>query len=263
MKKLALALVCLVSVAFFASCDPDPVIENPEPAISILETDGYLQNGDIIEMYYVYDYGFRCASNAETQANLAKFVVTCNGSLLCDTVISGTEFVYEGELYFDDSEKDFVGDAEIIATVTDVDGKSNKATIKVSVYKSDELEVYPFEWKREGSHDGVGLDGFGLKWTWNSKESFAVIEPLDDATLYIIPSEKWSEVVTESDLEALFSDGGVANQTNKYMGVSAWASHTYDDVIGTFYGGYYYLIHITKATVTSKGTNITIEGEYK
>ena len=40
MKKLALALVCLVSVAFFASCDP--TVEHPEPTIALLTGEGYI-----------------------------------------------------------------------------------------------------------------------------------------------------------------------------------------------------------------------------
>ena len=76
MKKLALALMCLVSVAFFASCDKDPiipidpVITHPEPSIVIIAEEGYLYDGQVIEANQVYPYGFRAASNDSTKKEL-------------------------------------------------------------------------------------------------------------------------------------------------------------------------------------------------
>lgn len=260
-----MALVCLVSVAFFASCDPKPVIEHPEPAISVLETEGFIQNGDVLELNTVYNFGFRCTSNAETQADLARLVITVDDGIWCDSVISGTEFVYSDELIWElPEEKEIIGSSEIIATVTDVDGKTNKAIIKVDINQEDNLVSTPFTWVRANGADGVGLDEVGLKWTRNvDREVFAVIEPVDGATLYSIPSEKWDEVTTEAELAALFSDGGVATAIKDYRGVSCAASHTYDDVIATYYEGYYYLIHITKCTVEQRAWVFTIEGEWK
>ena len=263
MKKLALALVCLVSVAFFASCDPE-VIENPEPSIAILAEEGYLTDGLVIDMNTEYPYGFVTASNPLTMKNLTRLVVVCGGETLCDTAISGTEFTYRGSIYFTNQDSRDLFDAEIIATVYDEAGKTNSASIKVQVDEESELEATPFIWKREGSNPGEGLAELGLKWTKNAKdEVFAVIEPVEGATLYSVPSEKWDEITTESELDALFSEGGIAQPIKDYRGVSAWASHEYDDVIATYYEGFYYLIHITKGTVSTKGTNITIEGEWK
>ena len=48
MKKLALALVCLVSVAFFASCDPE--ITNPEPTIAVITGENYVYDGQTIDV---------------------------------------------------------------------------------------------------------------------------------------------------------------------------------------------------------------------
>lgn len=263
MKKLFMALVCLVSVAFFASCDPDPVITNPEPAISVLDAEGYIQDGDVIDLDVDFLYGFRCASNAETQEELARLVIICSSEafesdvLLCDTAISGTEFVYEGSLYIE--AKEIIGEAEIIATVTDAAGKFNKASIKFSINYDDSLVAVPFQWVRANGADGTGLAELGLKWTTNRVS--AVIEPVEGAVLYSVPAEKWDEITTEAELDALFSDGGAAEAIKDYRGVSCDASHTYDDVIATWYDGYYYLIHITKCTV-SRWT-FTIEGEWK
>lgn len=267
MKKLFMALVCLVSVAFFASCDPDPVITNPEPAISVLETEGYIQNGDVIDLDVDFLYGFRCASNAETQEELARLVIICSSEafesdvLLCDTAISGTEFVYEGSLYIE--AKEIIGEAEIIATVTDAAGKFNKASIKFSINYDDSLVAVPFQWVRANGADGTGLAELGLKWEKNLKDVYAVIEPVEGAVLYSVPAEKWDEITTEAELDALFSDGGAAEAIKDYRGVSCTASHTYNDVIATWYEGYYYLIHVTKCTVAERGWYFTIEGEWK
>ena len=277
MKKLALALVCLVSVAFFASCDPQEIVQELQPSIEVLTGEDYLQNGDVIDMYELRDYGFRCASNPTSQAELAKFVLTStittgeddevpSISVICDSVISGTEFTYLGELYFEWEEKEIVASAEITATVTDVDGFTNQISFKIDINESEDLVTLPFQWTREGSNDGEGLAIFGLKWTRNldGKETFAVIEPLDNTVaMYSVPAEKWDEVQTITDKAALFSDGGAAEPIRDYRGVSAWASHEYNDVIATCYDGFYYLIHITKGTVTTKGTNIVIDGEVK
>ena len=60
MKKLALALVCLVSVAFFASCDP--TTDQPEPSIAILSgleyVNGTVDNPQIIPMDDNVDWKF-------------------------------------------------------------------------------------------------------------------------------------------------------------------------------------------------------------
>ena len=271
MKKLVLALMCLVSVAFFASCDPEPVIENPEPAISVLTTDGYLQDGDIVEMYEVNAYGFVCASNAETQAELARLVVVCGETILCDTAISGTEFTYEDELYFDDGEREIVGDAEIIATVTDVDGKFNKASIKLQVNKEDNLIAEPIEWTKWG-HDVPDLSGYGLEMQeGNWKSPFVHIYPTEGSTLYVIENdtEDWYEAVeTGTNLIGLYSM--LAEQQNPctdYNRIDCNASARYDDVLITGDPeGYVHAIHITATTVAvvpPQGTKIVISGEAK
>ena len=71
MKKLALALVCFVSVAFFASCT-EPVA-NPEPSIAVMTGDNYIYDGQTIDLYQEYNLGFRVASNSQTLKELASF----------------------------------------------------------------------------------------------------------------------------------------------------------------------------------------------
>ena len=260
MKKLALALVCLVSVAFFASCDPK--VEHPEPSIAVIAEEGYLTDGQVIDMYEVYNFGFRVAANAETQKDLAKLVVSCNGVNICDSVISGKEFVYRDIIMFTDEEKEIVGEAEIIAIVTDAAGQTNQATIKVELNAEDYLEASDFTWNRHGGQDATGLEPFGLKWERNAKEIYAVIEPLDDALLYRFDAGVWDRVQTEADLAALLTE---ATPIDQFKEVSCTQPEMeYDIVLATTYMGFNYLIHVTHSEVyTFKGTDITITGQYK
>ena len=73
MKKLALALMCLVGVAFLSSCDPEePVVQNPEPTITIMASEGFItgtvDNPTVIDLYepVATKFGFKVESNAET-----------------------------------------------------------------------------------------------------------------------------------------------------------------------------------------------------
>ena len=261
-----MALVCLFSVAFFASCDPE-VIENPEPSIDVLVGEGYLYDGQVIEMYEVYSYAFGAASNPLTMKELTNLRIVCGETILCDTNINCTDFSFEGQIYFDDQEeREIVGEAEIIATVTDAAGKTNSAKISISVNKEDNLITTPFEWVRANGSAATGLDEFGLQWSRNLKDrTNAVIEPIrgEDVVMYSIPAEKWDEVKTAADKAALFSDGGVAEVITDYRGVQMESTAEYDDVIASFYKGEYYLLHITKCTVEQRYYVFTIEGEVK
>lgn len=269
MKKLVLALVCFVGVAFFASCDPDVVL-NPEPSIAILAEEGYLADGDVIDMEVEYPYGFRVASNAETQVELSNLTIVCNGSTLCDTTISGTEFVYRGTIYFtnaDDSRDVF--DAEIIATVTDANGKTNKASIKLGVNEAVLLTVTDFTWNRHGGQAATGgLEELGLEWKLNAlKEIYAVITPMEGATMYRFDEgvrDVWNNTVTVADKATLFGDETLTPITELKEVSCTAPEKEYDIVIGTVYNGETHLIHITKSTVfTFKGTDVTITGQVK
>ena len=70
MKKLALALVCLVSVAFFASCTPEG-----DPTIQVLNEEGYVQSGDVVDVNTDFNFGFVMASNAQTGKELTSLIL--------------------------------------------------------------------------------------------------------------------------------------------------------------------------------------------
>ena len=277
MKKLALALVCFVSVAFFASCNPE--ITNPEPSIAIMTGENYMYDGQTIDLNQEYLLGFRAASNSQTMKELASFTLVCKILDLDDTeiytvdttcAISGTEYVYQETMSF--GTRELVGKLAFTATVTDVDGKINSVTINLNVNQpAVELEPKDFSWLRKGSEDGTGLAEYGLEWTGNGKEVFAIIKPVTGAKLYMLPADVWEATTTDIEKAALFTEGTLISEISDFRGVSAWNSNDYDYVIATLYDDEYHLIHITHGDVQSitnaQGqyirTDITITGQSK
>lgn len=273
MKKLALALMCLVSVAFFASCNPDVV--NPEPSIAIMTGDNFVYDGQTIDLGTEYQIGFRAASNSQTSKELSKFNVLITFADLeseisysSDTTIniSGTEYVFQETLSFG-IERELVAKVVVTATVTDVDGKTNSATINLNLNQpAQPLVASAFTWNRHGGDDATGLDEFGLKWERNlSKAIYAVIEPVDGAILYKFDPSVWNTTTTDLEKAALFSEATPADpQQWKEFNVAGATTQEFDVVLGTAYQGEFHLIHITKGTYyTFKGTDATIEGEAK
>jgi hypothetical protein len=262
MKKLALALVCLISVAFFASCTPEG-----QPTISVLPGEEYVHDGDIINVNEEFNIGFTMASSIETGQKLASFTLVIDDETYETVKLDDTEYTFERTLALNvvPNRDDDMDNMVITATVTDVLGQSASVTMTLIIDGTQELILENFEWKRDGSTPGTGLESFGLKWESNVKEVHAVIQTIsDDVELYEIPAEKWAQVTTQPEKVALFGEGGVATPIRSYKGVSAEASNNYDDVIATHYNGEYYLIHVTRGQVSYDGaTHITITGEWK
>ena len=267
MKKLALALVCLLGVAFLTSCDPKNVVENPEPSITFMTGDTYIQDGDVLDYYGVYQFGVRAASNPETLEDLARLIISYNSEdveepiALIDTLISGKEFSFEDYIYFAD-EKTIIASFELIAEVIDVAGEKKSISMKCDVDWDDTLEATPFEWRRDDGGAGTGLEKFGLKWTTNvNDKSHAVIEPLEDATLMVFDPDDWKNVNTVTEKVNLFTEHSIA--ITQYESISTSASSDYDLVIGTIYNEETYLIHITHCDVYKRGWHFVITGEAK
>ena len=240
------------------------IVEHPEPSIAFIIGEGYLADGDVVEIGVLYRYGLRAASNSETMKELSKLDVVCDGAIIFEKELSCYDYDYSGWVEFtDEMNREIVGSAEIIAKVTDIAGQTNQARIKVEVIQQDvELEVNPFSWYRDGGAQGVGLDDFGLKWVKNQRDIYAVIEPVDGAVLFSFPSECWDMIVTATDKEEYFEDAGTPIED--YRGVSCTAPNKYyDDVIGTIYHGEYHLIHITESVSEIRKTITHIYGETK
>lgn len=265
MKKLALALVCLISVAFFASCTPEG-----QPTISVLPGEEYVHDGDKINVNQEFNIGFTMASSIETGQKLASFTLVIDDETFETVKLDDTEFTFERTLALNTvpTRDDDMTKVVITGTVTDVAGQSASVTMTLILDETQELIVEGFEWNRRGGAAATGnLAEFGLEWTSNIKEVHAVIKTInDDVKLYQIPAEKWAEVTTQPEKVALFAEEGIALPIRTYNGVSAEVSHQYDDVIATYYNGEYYLLHITEGIVTTEqgvGTIITIKGESK
>ena len=274
MKKLALALVCLVSVAFFASCTPE--VTDPEPSIAVVTGDNYVYDGQTIDLYHDYMIGFHAASNSQTSKELATFSLnvklyegTEESRPVDDTTyaytISGAEYTFNDTIRFE-LDRDLVGKVEYTATVTDVDGKSNSTTVTLNLNLAEEpLTIADFEWYRLGN-TVTGLAEYGLKWEQNLKSPYAQIKPMDGVILYKFDSNVWDEITFESEKVALFSDG--ATTASVYNNVDVNQSAMYDDVIGTrTTDGKYHLIHVTSSRILAYqapyGTPCYIYGQAK
>lgn len=261
MKKLALALVCLISVAFFASCTPEG-----QPTISVLPGEEYVHDGDIINVNEEFNIGFTMSSSIESGQKLASFTLVIDDETFETVKLDDTEFTFERTLALNTVDtRDDIDNVVITGTVTDVLGKSASVTITLILDETQELILENFEWNRHGGAAATGnLAELGLAWNTNEKDVFAVITAVEGAELFEVPAEKWSQITTEPEKVALFSEGGGALPIRAYKGVSAFASNNYNDVIATRYNGEYYLIHITEGIVsTFKGTDVTIKGEWK
>ena len=264
MKKLALALVCLVSVAFFASCTQE--VQNPEPSIAIYAGgQDYLFDGKVVDVNVDYPFAFKAASNAETQKDLATFKIYIDDELKLDSVISGKEYEFTGTFSYD-FRNNIIDQTVIKAVVTDVAGKMNTATINLQINQPEEaLAVGDFDWYRLGTQEQTGLAEYGLKWEQNAKETHAQIKPLDGVILYKFDSSVWDEVTYESQKVAKFSDGAVT--TAVYNNVSTSTNGLYDDVIGTrMPDGTLHLLHVTSCVIgayQSAGYPIHIYGQAK
>lgn len=276
MKKLALALACLVSVAFFASCEPD--VANPEPTIAVVTGENYVYDGQTIDIDTEYMLGFHAGSNSQTQKALSTFnlnvkileldgtVVDSQDSLVSN--INNTEFNYEHVLNF--TLRELVGKVEITATITDVDSKTASTTLTLNVNQpAQPLIGTTFTWYRLGNTI-TGLDEYGLAWKGNyPKDTYAKLVPQDGVKLFIFKAEDWENVKTDVDKAAFFLTAIETQETaEEYFEVNVTqANMTYDDVIGTVMAdGTCHLIHVTKShaeTVTGQGTAITITGEAK
>jgi hypothetical protein len=261
MKKLALALVCLISVAFFASCTPEG-----QPTISVLPGEEYVHDGDIINVNEEFNIGFTMSSSIETGSQLASFTLVIDDEPFETVTLEGTEYTFERTLALNTVDtRDDIDNVVITGTVTDVLGKSASVTITLILDETQELILENFAWNRHGGAAATGnLAELGLAWNTNEKDVFAVITAVEGAELFEVPAEKWAQVTTQPEKVALFSEGGGALPIRAYKGVSAFASNTYNDVIATRYNGEYYLSHVTEGIVsTFKGTDVTIKGEWK
>ncbi|MBR4562463.1 MAG: hypothetical protein IKO23_11170 [Bacteroidales bacterium] len=268
MKKLALALVCLVSVAFFASCTPE--VQNPEPSIAVfVGSEGYLYDGAIVDVNVDYPFAFRAASNAQTQKDLATFKIYIDDELQLDSIISGKEFEFTGTFAYEFRDE-IIDQTVIKAVVTDVAGKMNTATINLKINRpAIPLETIDFEWTKVG-HNVMDLASYGLKWHENNwKSPYTHIYAADGYKLYVRNGDDFATITNSIELEnyynAILEQGIPADE--QYNRVDCNASADYNDMLVTVNEatGEIQLIHVTRADIStpSQGTKIIISGQCK
>ena len=290
MKKLALALVCLVSVAFFASCTK--TIEHPEPTIAVMTGENFVSGtvGDpaIIdandENVLNLQYGFHVESNAETQKELKNLVLTFDvitygedgqeNDVYYDTIdLTGKTSYDFSEYLFEEREVYTLMEATIKAVVTDVDNQSNTATIAFEVqmdYEPVPLLERPIEWIRRGANlqgnTAEEMAALGLKWETTYKAPFATIKPVENAILYVCDGDDFEDIQYLDEMYAYFTDlAETATPVESYRNIDANEDSDYNDMLAVIYGDEYYLIHITYADIETGtwGTQITITGAVK
>lgn len=267
MKKLALALVCIASLAFFASCNKEG-----QPTIQVYNgEDGYVLATDTVNVNTEVNFGFVVASSATTNKELVSLVVKVDDTEWANKDLTGmTEYTYTDKVVYEYDRDEIVGTSVITATVTDAAGQVATATINLTINQpAQPLIARTFTWYRLGNTI-TGLDEYGLNWRGNyPRDTYAKLEPKDGVKLYIFNSEDWTNTTTDLEKAALFNNAlETMTPAENYFNVNVTqANMTYDDVIGTVLAdGTCHLIHVTSSKATylgTQGTEITITGESK
>jgi hypothetical protein len=273
MRKFRFLAVALLGASslFLTSCEDDDTT-SLGPTLIMEELGSGKSSGEIsvtpgTTLTFTWD-------SRKGDRDLNTFAITMSGTNTVSPVpVSnrGNEFPYtitnaNDETYVDTltvNAGSNLGKTSYTFTVTDKDGNTKSVSFEVTVEAGSTplSAAKTFEWKRVGGAAGTGLAQFGLEWTQNSGSS-AIVKQDASTKMVQLTSGEWSSITTDVELAAAV-DGGT--DIADYRGVSATANGTYDDVLGVAYNGDYFLIHVTKGTVTTggSGTTITIDGEYK
>ncbi len=264
MKKLALALVCLVSVAFFASCQKEAGI----PSINFTSGENYISSDATVEALEPFMFGIQAKSNETTLEPLTKCtlqVFTGEDAKAVDTTIvidNQTQFNFDAQIALPEGVYTFV------ATVYNDKDMTNECRMTItSVTFDTPIEASDFEWFRWGNHEQHGLEEFGLYWDRNRN---AIILPTEGTTLFTgFTKEQWDAVNTQNEkaafiLEALENPQYAATE---YTGISTNGSGPVGDVILTLTAdGNSHLIYIDRIQFGEFGTYgypMTVTGQAK
>ena len=292
MKKLALALVCFASVAFFASCTK--TVEHPEPSIAVktgeLFITGSVDQPTVIDLddenAISYKYGFHVESNTETKKELKNLVITTDVTyfeedgqeqeIYYDTIDLTGKTSYDFEEYLFEQERNeiLVMEGTIKAFVTDVDNHTNIATVAFRCKVEDTPEPLigrTIEWIRKGANlqgnTESEMAAMGLKWTISYKDVFATIEPLnEDVVMYLCNGDDFDDIEFVSQKYEYFANLAENEEPiEKYRNIKTEYGAEYNDMLAVVYGEEYYLILIEDAEIEtgSYGTQITINGAAK
>lgn len=269
MKKLALALVCVASLAFFASCQ-----KQGQPTITILEGEEYVIDGQTVDLGSDYFFGFTMASNAETGKALASLKVTIDSVEWANVDLTGmTEYTYTDTVNYGYERDSIIGISHITAVVTDVAGETNYATITLNINEpAQPLMPTIITWVRQGTQvlNETEMAGYGLRWTGSYKDVMATLRPLNDQVkLYLCPGDDFETIVTSTDKVRYFAnlaENGGDLLIEQYRNITTNNSADYNDLLAVVKDDNTYLIHITRAEIERMpdgSTKITIKGSAK
>ena len=270
MKKIALALMCCVSVAFLASCTK----ETPNPTISVATQEGFIQNNDVVDVPSTCVFGFNVAAELNGK-DLTKLYVTVSDG---DTTMTWADLdltalaATRSYAYVDTLElrRDIIGHVNINAVVTDAAGKTATASIGFDVNEpAIPLEVSDFEWTKIG-HSVMDLTSYGLKWHENNwKSPYTHIYAADGYKLYVRNGDDFATITNSIELANYYNailEQGIPSD-EQYNRVDCNASADYNDMLVTVNEatGEIQLIHVTRAEITtpSQGTKVVISGQCK
>ncbi len=269
MKKLALALVCIASLAFFASCNKEG-----QPTIQVYNgEDGYVLATDTVNVNTEVNFGFVVASSATTNKELVSLVVKVDDTEWANKDLTGmTEYTYTDKVKYDYDRDEIVGTSVITATVTDAAGQVATATITLTLNNPDQpLISKTVEWIRKGANlvgiTEAEMREIGLQWTGSYKDIMATIKPLDGAQLYVCSGDDYNGIATMSDKNAYFTNlAETGTAVESYRNITTNNSSDYNDMLAVVYGQKLTLVRINHAQIDnlgSVGTQITITGEMK
>ena len=264
MKKLALALVCLIIVAFFASCTPQG-----QPSISVLNEEGYVQNEDVVNLGEEVNFGFTMHSAIETNSPLAKLIIKVDDNAPDTVVLTGTSFTYRGTLVYGLEKDEIIGSSTITATVYDAAGQFASTSITLNLNQpAQPLVCNRIEWVRRGANviSEEEMANYGLQWTGSYNSPFATLKPVDGATLYVCDGNLFEAINTVTDKSSLFlllNEG--SEPVESYRNIDTNQSGDYNDMLAVENGDKCFVILIKHAQIEtgSFGTQITISGEAK
>lgn len=271
MKKLALALVCLFSIAFFASCT-----QEGQPTIQVYNHEGYVQDGQTVNTGEQIDFGFVVASSPITNSKLVSLVVKIDDDEWANIDLTGeTEYTYTDYVEYAPDRDEILGTSVITAVVTDAAGKTATATITLTINQPDvPILSMPIEWTRKGNNliNGTAEEMrlFGLEWPGNWKAAMVTIKPINsDVIMYLCDGNDFDDIETVSDKNAYFTRLATEGATpiTEYRNITTNNSADYNDMLAIINGDSKHLILIKHADVeylgSTIGTQIVIKGEAK
>ncbi|MBR5650809.1 MAG: hypothetical protein IKW93_01125 [Bacteroidales bacterium] len=266
MKKLSsLLLVAAAALFAFTSCNQDPLVTivPNEPTLTYTIGESNTMTGTITAQYDVIlseTFTLEFTEAIETLGNVTSY----DFKTVAYTEAEGiTSDLYK--IDFDDYKWLTASVARLIKSVKiTVAGKEYGSTfVEIPVTVVDEsLAKSTFTWERTGGQQGTGLAQFGLEWKQNVKDINCVITPMTGVKLVdLTGTYNFNDFTTYTEVKNAINN---ATGIEEYKKISATSSKTYNEVIGTYYNGVYYLLNITKGTVESldAGTHITITGDY-